>query len=104
MAARTRAPISSWAFARRSRPIRKLTLAIPVKLGLSLNDYYEGYSDTFGFFDIGLQASVPLASGKGARSSSTAASILLWLGDNLKVLNDDDGFKPVGLIGFTFTY
>jgi hypothetical protein len=28
----------------------------------------------------------------------------LWLGNDLKVLNDDDGFKPVGLIGFTFTY
>ena len=82
----------------------KLTLSIPVKLGLSVKDYYEGYSDTFGFFDIGLQASVPLASGKGGSLELHGGFDLLWLGDNLKVLNDDDGFKPVGLIGFTFTY
>jgi hypothetical protein len=29
---------------------------------------------------------------------------MLWLGDNMKILNDDDGFKPVAIIGFTFTY
>jgi hypothetical protein len=28
----------------------------------------------------------------------------MWLGDNLKLLNGDDGFKPVSLVGFTFTY
>jgi hypothetical protein len=28
----------------------------------------------------------------------------MWLGSNLKLLNGDDGFKPVSLIGFTFTY
>jgi hypothetical protein len=26
------------------------------------------------------------------------------LGDNLKLLNDGDAFKPVALLGFTFTY
>jgi hypothetical protein len=29
---------------------------------------------------------------------------LLWLGDNTKILNGDDGFKPVGVFGFTLTY
>ena len=27
-----------------------------------------------------------------------------WLGDNLRALNDDDRVKPIGLIGFTYTY
>jgi hypothetical protein len=82
----------------------KVTLAIPVKLGLSVKDYYEGYSDNFGFFDLGLQASIPVASGKAGSLELHGGFDLLWLGADLKVLNDNDGFKPVGLIGFTFTY
>ncbi len=43
---------------------RKATLAIPVKVGLSLKDYYElapGNDSTLGFFDIGGLVTLPLS-------------------------------------------
>ncbi|HEV7838730.1 MAG TPA: hypothetical protein VGO75_11740, partial [Gemmatimonadaceae bacterium] len=84
----------------------KLTLAIPVKTGLSMKDYYEGPtgSNRFGYFDTGAQLSVPLVSGKGGTLEMHGGVDFLWLGDNLKLLNNDDGFRPLGLLGFSFTY
>lgn len=84
----------------------KLTLAIPVKTGLSLNQYYEGPAgdSTFGFFDTGLQLSVPVVSGKGGALEAHGGVDFYRLGDNLKLLNGGDAFKPVALVGFTFTY
>ena len=84
----------------------KATLAIPVKTGLSVNKYYEGPTgdNHFGYFDTGLRLSVPVVSGKGGALEVHGGVDLMWLGDNLKLLNGDDGFKPVSLIGFTFTY
>lgn len=84
----------------------KVTLAIPVKTGLSLNKYYEGPTgdNTFGFFDTGLQLSVPVVSGKGGTLELHGGFDIMWLGDNMKILNDNDGVKPLGLFGLTFTY
>jgi hypothetical protein len=92
------------------RPVVKIapafSLAIPVKLGLSLNDYYEGStgSNTFGYFDTGLIASVPLPSTGNVNWEVHGGVDFLWLGDNMKILNGDDGFKPVGVVGFTLSY
>jgi hypothetical protein len=83
-----------------------LTLSVPVKLGLSLKDYYEGPngSDTFGYFTTGASASVALPS-SGAVSWEVHGGVdFYWLGDNLKFLNHDDGYKPIGTIGFTLSY
>lgn len=84
----------------------KLSLVIPVRSGLSLNKYYEGPTgdNRFGFFSTGLQASVPVVSGKGGSLEAHGGIDMLWLGDNMKLLNNGDSFKPVGIIGFTFTY
>jgi hypothetical protein len=84
----------------------KATLAIPVKLGLSANKYYEGPTgdNTFGFFDLGLQLSVPVASGKGGALEAHGGVDFYRLGDNMKLLNDGDAFKPVATVGMTFTY
>jgi hypothetical protein len=84
----------------------KATLYIPVKTGLSVNHYYEGPTgdNTFGYFDLGGQLSVPLVSGKGGALEGHGGVDLMWLGDNMKALNSGDGFKPVFLIGMTFTY
>jgi hypothetical protein len=86
----------------------KATLLIPVKLGLSLKDYYEGFGasmpgNTFGFFDLGLQLSIPAASGKAGSLEVHGGFDVLWLGDNLKALNGDDGVKPVVLVGVTYS-
>jgi len=84
----------------------KATLYIPAKTGLSLNHYYEGPTgdNSFGYFDLGAQLSVPVASGKGGALEIHGGVDFMWLGDNLKALNSGDNFKPVSLIGLTFTY
>ena len=84
----------------------RATLAIPIKTGLGLNKYYEGPTgdNRFGFFDTGLQLSVPVVAGKGGALEVHGGFDLMWLGDNLQLINGGDGFKPIGLIGFTFTY
>ena len=89
------------------------TLAIPVKLGLSLKDYYEGPDgdSKFGFFDIGGLITVPL---KGIPSRFGACNIhggvnFLVLGDTAKLFNvNKDGEqkdnKVVGLFGIGVGY
>ena len=84
-----------------------LTLAVPAKIGLSLNDYYQGPtgSNTFGYFDLGGIASVPLAFMNGKSTWEVHGGVdILWLGDNLQVLNGGDRVKPVATIGFSVIY
>ena len=84
-----------------------LTLAIPAKIGLSLKDYYEGPtgSNRFGFFDLGAIASVPLAFMNGRSTWEVHGGVdILWLGDNLKLMNKGDGIRPIGVIGVSVTY
>lgn len=97
------------------RPIVPLTaagkypvsVAVPLKLGLSLKDYYEGPTgnNTFGYFDTGLIASVPLAfMGSAAAWEVHGGVDFLWLGDNMRLLNNGDRIKPVGIMGISVTY
>lgn len=84
-----------------------LSVAIPVKLGLSVKDYYEGPtgSNRFGYFDTGLVASVPLAFMPTKTVWEVHGGVdLLWFGDNLQLLNKGDGVKPVGIVGVSVTY
>jgi hypothetical protein len=83
-----------------------VSISVPAKLGLSLKDYYEGVngSDTFGYFTTGVSASVALPSSTAVSWELHGGVDLYWLGDNMKFLNGDDGFKPVGLVGFTLSY
>ena len=84
-----------------------VTLSIPVKLGMSLNNYYEGPtgSNRFGFFDVGGRASVPLAFMNGTTTWEVHGGMsLMWLGDNLRLLNGGDRVKPVGLVGVSVSY
>ena len=84
----------------------KATLYVPAKTGLSLNHYYEGPTgdNRFGYFDLGAQLSVPVASTKSGALEIHGGIDFMWLGDNLKLLNNSDNFKPVSTIGLTFTY
>jgi hypothetical protein len=96
------------------RPTVKLapraTLAIPVKTGLGLHNYYEGAAigvpgeSHFGYFDSGLSLSVPLVSGRNGTLEAHGGFDLMFLGDVLKQFNLGDGFKPVTLVGFTYSY
>jgi hypothetical protein len=84
-----------------------LSLAVPVKLGLSLKDYYEGPtgSNRFGFFDTGVIASVPLAFMPSNSAWEVHGGVdILWLGDNMRLLNRSDRVQPVAVLGLSATY
>ena len=86
-----------------------LTLALPVTVGLSVSDYYEvpGESDdTFGYFDVGLAASVPLSfiSSDYGEWSVSAAVDYLALSGTLADANRGDGGFFVGKAGIAFSY
>lgn len=86
----------------------KVTVAIPVKVGLSLKDYYElsGTDNKFGYVDGGILFTVPF--------SSAPTSFGLWnihggvnilgFGDTTKALNNGDGSEVVASIGIGMSY
>lgn len=82
-----------------------LSLAMPSRVGVSLKDYYEGIagSNRFGFLSSGLIASVPVTVGKTTWDIHGGLD-MCWLGTNMKFLNGNDAFKPIGIFGVTLTY
>lgn len=84
------------------------SLTIPVKVGLSLKDYYEagGVDHKFGFFDIGGLITIPLTgvpSRFGSWNIHGGADVLM-LGDTTKAINDNKSSKVVGLFGIGVGY
>jgi hypothetical protein len=80
----------------------KASLAVPVKVGLSANDYYEfglGEDSKFGYFSIAGIVTVPM----GARANIHGGAEFQAFGDSLKVYNGQDtaGIFSIGL-GFAF--
>lgn len=85
-----------------------ITLAVPVKIGMSLNDYYElsDQDHSFGFFDIGGIVTVPL-SGIPARFGAWnvhGGVDVLTFGETTKAFNSGDRNKVVGLLGIGVAY
>ena len=77
-----------------------VTLAVPVKVGLSLGDYYEGLrgDERFGFFSVGGIATVPLSS--GGRWNLHGGAEYIRLGDrNQLVLGKEHQVVVSGGIG-----
>jgi hypothetical protein len=91
-----------------SLPTKRLAIALPVKVGLSLKDYYEGAggSNTFGYVEAGAVATVPLSfvpPGFGVWSVRGGLSVL-GLGTSLQALNGGRRAKVVGLFGAGLSY
>jgi hypothetical protein len=89
------------------------TLAVPVKLGMGLSNYYERLddvgnivNDTFGFFDIGGLVTFPLTKVSSSYGSWNfhAGIDFLMFGDTTKAANLGDGSAVVGLFGIGLTY
>src|SRR4029453_13480928 len=81
----------------------KATLTIPVKVGLSLKDYYEGAEgdSKFGYVDVGGLITVPLT---GVPSSFGSWNIhggvdFLGFGDTTKAFNKGDGGQVIVMGG-----
>jgi hypothetical protein len=86
----------------------KVTLAVPVKFGLSLSDYYEGADgdSTFGFFQVGGLFTVPLTSPEskfGAWNIHGGVDVYAF-GDTTKAFNSGDAGKVVASFGIGIVY
>jgi hypothetical protein len=89
------------------------TLAIPVKVGLSLKDYYQSgtVDNKFGFFDVGGLLTVPLKgvpSRFGSWNVHGGADVLVF-GATTKLLNvnaagEEKKSQVVGLVGIGLRY
>jgi hypothetical protein len=83
------------------------SLAVPVKLGISVKDYYElnGEDRKFGWFDVGALITVPLGvpSRFGAWNLHGGADVIA-MGDTPKAFNEGKSSKVVGLVGIGVTY
>jgi hypothetical protein len=86
-----------------------VSASVPLSVGLSLSDYYEfgtGSDDTFGYFSGGVAVSVPLAfiPPDFGKWLIKAGVTVLYLGDNLKAINDGDQVQVIGIVGLAFAY
>jgi hypothetical protein len=85
----------------------KASVSVPVKVGLSLGNYYEvdGVDETFGFVSVSGIVTVPLGSGSryGAWNIHGGAEYQR-LGTNTASFNGGDRHRVVGSIGLGFAY
>ena len=90
----------------------KAGIAFPIKVGMSLSDYYEfaGEDNKFGFFSIAGIATIPLGGTTNFGSWNIHGGVEYQrLGDTTAAFNlDDDGLpkknQVIGSIGFGFSY
>ena len=90
----------------------KAGLAFPIKVGMSLSNYYEfaGEDNKFGFFSIAGIATIPLGGTTNFGSWNIHGGVEYQrLGDTTAAFNlDDDGLpkknQVIGSIGFGFSY
>lgn len=86
----------------------RMTVAVPLKVGLSASDYYElnGVDHKFGYFDVGATLTLPLS---GSSSSFGSWNLhggidLLAFGDTTKAINAGEKTKVVGFVGIGVSY
>ena len=81
----------------------KATLAVPIKLGLSLKDYYElnGEDQKFGYLVGGALITVPFADGK---ANIHGGVDFYGLGDATKAANNGDAGEVIWSIGAGVTF
>ena len=91
------------------------SISFPVKLGLSLADYYElnvgtadvpEYEDNkFGFFSVAGIVTVPIGGTTSLGAWNVHGGVEFQaLGDTTKLINGDDGSKIIGSFGIGFSY
>lgn len=84
-----------------------VNLTFPIKLGFSLNDYYElaGVDHKFGFLSLGVHTSVPLGHSTSYGSWNVHGGFdFLSLGDTPEAFNAGEQQKLVGSVGIGFSY
>lgn len=91
-----------------------VSLAIPLKVGMSIEDYYEnttGDDDTFGYFDAGLVLSMPIGCIPAEYGLWTASAGVhfLFLGDTAQDISSafgtgDDELNIFTTVGLSMSY
>jgi hypothetical protein len=81
---------------------------VPITFGFSLKDYYtvNGQNQTFGYFSGGPLITMPLKfipASFGSWSLKAGVQFLV-LNSNLKAVNGNDNFVPIGSVGLSLTY
>ena len=83
------------------------TLAFPVKVGLSLSDYYElaGVDNKFGYASVAAVVTVPLGGTTMFGAWNVHGGVEFQaLGETTKAINLGDSSKVIGSIGFGVAY
>ena len=85
-----------------------IALAVPVTIGMSLDDYYfddSGDEEFLGYGSIGIAGSMPLGSGKfGAWTLNASVTWMQLFADGLETANNDDDNEIIGKVGVSFAY
>ena len=85
-----------------------VSLAFPIKVGLSLSDYYElgGVDERFGYFSVGGIATVPITAIPASFGSWNVHGGVEFqtLGEMTKAVNGGDESKVIGSFGIGLTY
>lgn len=85
----------------------KASIAVPMKIGLSLGDYYElnGVDSTFGFFSVAGMVTVPLGTTSNYGSWNIHGGVEFQrLGTTTAAFNGDAKTRTIGSIGIGFSY
>jgi hypothetical protein len=85
----------------------RASIAVPVKAGFSLSDYYElaGEDNKFGFFSVAAIATVPLGSTSRFGAWNLHGGVEFQkLGDTTAFFNGDDDTQVIGSVGIGFSY
>jgi len=86
-----------------------INIALPVRVGLSVFEYYETPTDTdsdFGFVEVGLEAEVPIKAvpEKFGAVSVFVAGNYLHLGQNTRKINQGDAHELIGSGGLRYSF
>lgn len=85
-----------------------LTIETPLTLGFSLSDYYEigNNDDFFGYLDLGIDATMPVAlSGSNYRPWDAHLGLhILTLGDNMETINGGDSQEILLSFGLSMSF
>jgi hypothetical protein len=89
--------------------LTRASIAFPIKIGLSLSDYYEnpltGEDSKFGYFSVAGIVTVPLGGTTSFGSWNIHGGVEYQaLGDTTKVFNGDEGNQVIGSFGLGFSY
>lgn len=86
---------------------RHVSLTVPVRVGLSLKDYYElgGEDHRFGYLEFGGLVTLPLKLPAGFGAWNVHGGVDFYtFGDSTKAFNDDEGTKLVYSFGVGIRY